>query len=115
MYILYTNFKYEGNSLTFFCLLCMCVIINLVGKTTLRKALVRCLAHGSTFSKIFLTPIMDFLSKLKDGLRQTQRTHGIEICELKVTKGVNLSIWDMAGQEEFHAFHDFLPIQTCAR
>jgi GTPase SAR1 family protein len=58
---------------------------------------------------------MDFLSKLKDGLRQTQRTHGIEICELKVTKGVNLSIWDMAGQEEFHAFHDFLPIQTCAR
>jgi hypothetical protein len=51
---------------------------------------------------------MDFLSKLKDGLRQTQRTHGIEICELKVTEGVNLSIWDMAGQEEFHAFHDFM-------
>jgi hypothetical protein len=86
----------------------MCVIINLVGKTTLRKGLVRCLAHGSTFSKIFLTPIMDFLSKLKDGLRQTQRTHGIEIRELKVTDGVNLSIWDMAGQEEFHAFHDFM-------
>ncbi|KAH9572376.1 hypothetical protein CY35_02G145900 [Sphagnum magellanicum] len=78
------------------------------GKTTLRKGLVRCLAHGSTFSKIFLTPIMDFLSKLKDGLRQTQRTHGIEIRELKVTEGVNLSIWDMAGQEEFHAFHDFM-------
>jgi GTPase SAR1 family protein len=107
MYIPYTNFKYEGNCLTFFCLLCMCVI-NLVGKTTLRKGLVRCLAHGSTFSKIFLTPMMDFLSKLKDGLRQTQRTHGIEIRELKVREGVNLSIWDMAGQEEFHAFHDFM-------
>jgi GTPase SAR1 family protein len=83
----------------------MCVIINLVGKTTLRKGLVHCLAHGSTFSKIFLTPIMDFLSKLKDGLQQIERTHGIEIRELKVTEGVNLSIWDMAGQEEFHAFH----------
>ncbi|CAM6043644.1 unnamed protein product [Sphagnum compactum] len=78
------------------------------GKTTLRKGLVRCLAHGSTFSTIFFTPIMDFLSKLKEGLRQTQRTHGIEIRELKVTKGMNLSIWDMAGQEEFHAFHDFM-------
>jgi hypothetical protein len=86
----------------------MFVIMNLVGKTTLRKGLVRCLAHGSTFSKIFLNPTMDFLSKLKDGLRQTQRTHGIEIRELKVTEEVNLSIWDMAGQEEFHAFHDFM-------
>jgi hypothetical protein len=86
----------------------MCVIVNLVGKTTLRKGLVRCLAHGSTFSKIFVTPIMDFFSKLKDGLQQTQRTPGIEIRELKVTQGVNLSIWDMAGQEEFHAFHDFM-------
>jgi GTPase SAR1 family protein len=84
------------------------VIVNLVGKTTLRKGLVRCLAHGSTFSKILVTPIMDFFSKLKDGLRQTQRTHGIEICELRTTEGVNLSIWDMAGQEEFHAFHDFM-------
>jgi len=83
-------------------------MVNLVGKTTLRKGLVRCLAHGSTFSKIFVTPIMDFISKLKDGLRQTQRTHGIEIRELKVTQGMNLSIWDMAGQEEFHAFHDFM-------
>ncbi len=98
----------KANCLTFFCLLCMFVIINLLGKTTLRKGLVRCLAHGSTFSKIFLNPTMDFLSKLKDGLQQTQRTHGIEIRELKVTEGVNLSIWDMAGQEEFHAFHDFM-------
>ncbi len=98
----------KANCFTFFCLLCMCVIVNLVGKTTLRKGLVRCLAHGSTFSKIFLTPILDFCSKLKDGLRQTQRTHGIEIRELKVAEEVNLSIWDMAGQEEFHAFHDFM-------
>ncbi len=98
----------KANCFTFFCLLCMCVIVNLVGKTTLRKGLVRCLAHGSTFSKIFLNPILDFFSKLKDGLRQTQRTHGIEIRELRVTQGVNLSIWDMAGQEEFHAFHDFM-------
>jgi hypothetical protein len=86
----------------------MCVIINLVGKTTLRKGLVRCVAHGSTISKIFLTPIIDFLSKLKDGLRQTKRTYGIEMRELKVKEGMNLSIWDMAGQEEFHAFHDFM-------
>ncbi len=49
--------------------------------------------------------IMDFLSKLKDGLQQIERTHGIEIRELKVTEGVNLSIWDMVGQKEFHAFH----------
>jgi GTPase SAR1 family protein len=98
----------KANCFTFFCLLCMCVIVNLAGKTTLRKGLVRCLAHGSTFSKIYVTPIMDFLSKLKEGLQQTQRTRGIEIRELKGTKGVNLSIWDMAGQEEFHAFHDFM-------
>ncbi len=98
----------KANCLTFFYLLCMCVIINLVGKKTLRKGLVHCLAHGSTFSKIFFTPIMDFLSKLKDGLQQIENTHGIEIRELKVMEGVNLSIWDMAGQEEFHAFHDFM-------
>jgi GTPase SAR1 family protein len=98
----------KANCLTFLCLLCMFVIMNLVGKTTLRKGLVHSLAHGSTFSKIFLNPTMDFLSKLKEGLRQTQRTHGIEICELKVKEGVNLTIWDMAGQEEFHAFHDFM-------
>jgi hypothetical protein len=98
----------KANCLTFFCLLCMFVIINIVGKTTLRKGLVRCLAHGSRFSKIFLAPIIDFSSKLKDMLRQTQRTHGIEIRELKLTEGVNLSIWDMAGQQEFHAFHDFM-------
>jgi len=98
----------KANCLTFFCLLCMCVIINLVGKTTLKKGLVRCLAPKNTSSKIFLAPIMDFSSKLKDGLQQTQTTRGIEICELKLTEGMNLSIWDMAGQEEFHAFHHFM-------
>ncbi len=90
-------------------LLCTCVIMNFyVGKTTLKNTMIRCITDGSTFHKLFLIPIKDFLSKLMDGLRQTQRTCGIEISELKEMDGVNLAIWDMAGQEEFHSFHDFM-------
>ena len=33
------------------------------------------------------------------------RTQGIEVRAME-RKGVRLSLWDMAGQEEFHAFHD---------
>jgi hypothetical protein len=38
---------------------------------------------------------------------QDERTRGIEISVIKGSDIV-LSIWDLAGQEEYHAFHDYM-------
>ncbi|MCO5586398.1 hypothetical protein L7F22_040338 [Adiantum nelumboides] len=37
----------------------------------------------------------------------TNRTQGIEIRAI-MKDGIQLSLWDMAGQQEFHAFHDYM-------
>jgi hypothetical protein len=51
----------------------------------------------------------DGIQKLRHGrLQLALRTRGIEICGLKNNAGIRLSIWDMGGQEEYHAFHDFM-------
>jgi len=51
----------------------------------------------------------DSIQKLRHGrLQLALRTRGIEICGLKNNAGIRLSIWDMGGQEEYHAFHDFM-------
>ncbi len=51
----------------------------------------------------------DSIQKLLHGpLQLALRTHGIEIFGLKNYAGIRLSIWDMGGQKEFHAFHDFM-------
>ncbi len=51
----------------------------------------------------------DSIQKLLHGpLQLALYTHGIVIFGLKNNAGISLSIWDMGGQEEFHAFHDFM-------
>ncbi|CAM6030936.1 unnamed protein product [Sphagnum balticum] len=39
--------------------------------------------------------------------KHDERTRGIEISIMK-DANITISIWDMAGQEEFHAFHDYM-------
>jgi GTPase SAR1 family protein len=41
------------------------------------------------------------------GKKQDGRTRGIEISVL-ADADITISIWDLAGQEEFHAFHDYM-------
>ena len=43
-------------------------------------------------------------NKLK-ALFTRDRTQGIEVQSIK-KEGIRVSLWDMAGQQEFHAFHD---------
>ncbi|CAK9235493.1 unnamed protein product [Sphagnum troendelagicum] len=86
------------------------------GKTTLRKILIRCSEPGSKFRKTYLSPCKDLMIKSHDGIQKIRhgrlqlalRTRGIEIWGLKNNAGIRLSIWDMGGQEEYHAFHDFM-------
>ncbi|KAH8955519.1 hypothetical protein BDL97_08G143500 [Sphagnum fallax] len=86
------------------------------GKTTLRKILIRCSEPGSKFRKTYLSPCKDLMIKSHDRIQKLRhgrlqlalRTCGIEICGLKNNAGIQLSIWDMGGQEEYHAFHDFM-------
>jgi GTPase SAR1 family protein len=82
----------------------------------LRKILIRCSEPGSKFRKTYLSPCKDLVVKSHDGIQKLLhgpfqlelRTRGIEICGLKNNAGIRLSIWDMGGQEEYHAFHDFM-------
>jgi hypothetical protein len=39
--------------------------------------------------------------------KHDERTRGIEISIVE-DANITISIWDMAGQEEFHAFHDYM-------
>jgi len=39
--------------------------------------------------------------------KQDERTRGIEISVVKI-RDIVVSIWDLAGQEEYHAFHDYM-------
>ncbi len=46
-------------------------------------------------------------SKALIGKREDRRTRGIEISML-ANADITISIWDLAGQEEFYAFHDYM-------
>jgi hypothetical protein len=67
-----------------------------------------------TFRKV-LSPCKDLVIKSHDSIQKllhgllqlALRTCGIEIFGLKNNVGIRC-IWDMGGQEEFHAFHDFM-------
>lgn len=43
----------------------------------------------------------------QDNELKNVRTRGIEVHNMNV-QGVNMSVWDMAGQEEYHTFHDWM-------
>jgi hypothetical protein len=89
---------------------------NYVGKTTLRKSVVRSIERRSTINKSILNPCKDFMMKKIDGGQRliqggkqlTHRTRGIEVHSLKRSEGIRWSIWDIGGQEEFHGFHYFM-------
>jgi GTPase SAR1 family protein len=79
------------------------------GKTALRRSLVQSnvARHRSKMWK----PLLAFNQKgIKGALfpeKQDERTRGIEISVVE-DGDIVVSIWDLAGQEEFHAFHDYM-------
>ena len=44
----------------------------------------------------------------KDSMEWATRTRGIEIKLLVDDANHKINIWDLAGQEEYHVFHDFM-------
>ncbi|CAM6080201.1 unnamed protein product [Sphagnum tenellum] len=81
------------------------------GKTTLRRSMVRSLAKGLKAKVI--TPLVELIELNKplglcfnDPNEWTKRTRGIQIKVLLDHDDQKISIWDLAGQEEYHAFHD---------
>ena len=45
--------------------------------------------------------------KPKPNVMVSDRTHGIEVDHVE-SDGIDISIWDMAGQTEYHSFHDLV-------
>ncbi|CAM6039827.1 unnamed protein product, partial [Sphagnum compactum] len=81
------------------------------GKTTLRRSMVRSLAKGLQAKVI--TPLVELIELNKplglcfnDPNEWAKRTRGIQIKVLLDHDDQKISIWDLAGQEEYHAFHD---------
>lgn len=73
------------------------------GKSTLRETMVRYQQrHGC------IEGIGAFM-RGQPGLRWLRpRTEGIEIKVLRNEGGMQISVWDMAGQEHYHVLHDYL-------
>ncbi|CAK9198148.1 unnamed protein product [Sphagnum troendelagicum] len=81
------------------------------GKTTLRRSMVRSLAKGLQTKVI--TPLVELIELneplglcFNDPNEWAKRTRGIQIKVLLDHHDQKISIWDLAGQEEYHAFHD---------
>ncbi|KAH9544647.1 hypothetical protein CY35_12G005500 [Sphagnum magellanicum] len=77
------------------------------GKTTLRRSMVRSLANG--FQAKVTIPLKESIESIKpfnDPNEWAKRTRGIQIKVLLDCDDQRISIWDLAGQEEYHAFHD---------
>jgi len=75
----------------------------------LRQSLVR-IAHHRRIGR--RKPLLSFFNSFRQikaliGKREDGRTRGIEISML-ADDDITISIWDLAGQEEFHAFHDYM-------
>ncbi|KAH9534139.1 hypothetical protein CY35_18G090400 [Sphagnum magellanicum] len=83
------------------------------GKTTLGRSMKRAFAT-SCGSNLFL-PLMELIELRKpfkfcsnDPDELSKRTRGIEINVLLDNTDQKISLWDLAGQEEYHAFHDMM-------
>ncbi|XP_058081718.1 protein TORNADO 1 [Magnolia sinica] len=70
------------------------------GKTTI------CNSISQNFSS-FKLPYMDQIRTLVNPVEQAVRTEGIKINTLH-DDDTKISIWDLAGQHEFYAFHDLM-------
>jgi GTPase SAR1 family protein len=75
----------------------------------LRQSLVRIADHRRIQRRKPLQSFFNFFHQIKAliGKREDGRTRGIEISVL-TDDDITISIWDLAGQEEFHAFHDYM-------
>jgi GTPase SAR1 family protein len=83
------------------------------GKTTLGRSMKRAFASGCG-PNLFL-PLMEVIQLRKpfkfcsnDPDEWSKRTRGIEINVLLDHPNQKIYLWDLAGQEEYHAFHDMM-------
>ncbi|CAM6015575.1 unnamed protein product [Sphagnum balticum] len=83
------------------------------GKTTLGRSMKRAFASGCGPNLFF--PLMEVIEVRKpfkfcsnDPDEWSKRTRGIEINVLLDHPNQKISLWDLAGQEEYHAFHDMM-------
>ncbi|CAK9265733.1 unnamed protein product [Sphagnum jensenii] len=83
------------------------------GKTTLGRSMKRAFASGCG-PNLFL-PLMEVIELRKplkfcsnDPDEWSKRTRGIDINVLLDEENQKISLWDLAGQEEYHAFHDMM-------
>ncbi|CAM6061155.1 unnamed protein product [Sphagnum tenellum] len=83
------------------------------GKTTLGRSMKRAFASGC--GPNLFVPLMEVIELRKpfkfcsnDPDEWSKRTRGIEINVLLDQEGQKISLWDLAGQEEYHAFHDMM-------
>jgi GTPase SAR1 family protein len=80
------------------------------GKTALRQSLMRSNALNHSCMPLFSLRT-SWAQDRKKGIlfqqNQDERTRGIEISVVK-DSDIVVSIWDLAGQEEYHAFHDYM-------
>jgi GTPase SAR1 family protein len=83
------------------------------GKTTLRRSMVKSFVKG--FQAKTIIPFIKVVELRKpfkalclnnDPDEMAKRTQGIQINVLVDDEDQKISIWDLAGQEEYHAFHD---------
>ncbi|KAG0593026.1 hypothetical protein KC19_1G299500 [Ceratodon purpureus] len=80
--------------------------IPFAGKTTFRKTMVYSNIKRTSSSMRVKTSAAFENSKIFKGRKESQ-TIGIEV-QVIVEDNVQISIWDLAGHEEFHAFHDLV-------
>ncbi|CAM6032727.1 unnamed protein product [Sphagnum compactum] len=82
------------------------------GKTTLRRSMARSLEKGIKSHFIPLVEIIELRKTFKccfnDPNEWDKRTRGINIKVLVDNLDMKVSIWDLAGQDEYHAFHDMM-------
>ncbi len=84
------------------------------GKTALRQSLMRsnALNHSGHVACMPLFSLSTSWAQYRNNgilfhRNQDERTRGIEISLVK-DSDIVVSIWDLAGQEEYHAFHDYM-------
>ncbi|KAJ7515212.1 hypothetical protein O6H91_22G005800 [Diphasiastrum complanatum] len=78
------------------------------GKTTLQKSMIQGMAHPAVrllFSFLNLMERLPIVDRLLHG--SDVRTQGVEVKFLAIGN-TQVSIWDMAGQKEYHSFHDLV-------
>ncbi|CAK9211957.1 unnamed protein product [Sphagnum jensenii] len=83
------------------------------GKTTLGRSMKRAFANGCGPNLFLsLTEVIELRKPFKfcstDPDEWSKRTRGIEINVLLDHANQKISLWDLAGQEEYHAFHDMM-------